>query len=434
MVAAIMDSAYNYFLATYGRSGVSRYDAHKRSELRNTYNNIVKANKESPLYRIKESRDLDQFAIDIKEHAREIKNVIASLSPDGEGIEDAFQKKVAVSDQPDVVTAEYIGNGLESSDGADFAIEVKELASPQVNIGNFLRDDARDIEPGSYSFDLNTTTASYEFRFTVNPDDTNRSILEKLSKLFRTTNIDLTAEVVSDGNGRSALRTESKQAGRKGSKGDLFQISPDGSSSSIAAINALGINHVTTEARDASFLLNGVPHTSYSNAFTINNTFELRLKGISPDGKPAHIGYKTNADAVADNIQTLIDAYNRMVMTANKYLTSQQDGARLLSDIGGVATHYQDEFESLGLKVSENKAIAVDRALLTEAVSSPNRKESFSTLNHFKDSLYSKAEKVSVDPMNYVNKIMVAYKNPGRNFATPYITSLYSGMMLDSYC
>ena len=35
--------------------------------------------------------------------------------------------------------------------------------------------------------------------------------------------------------------------------------------------------------------------------------------------------------------------------------------------------------------------------------------------------------------MNYVNKVVVAYKNPGHNFATPYITSIYSGMMLDNY-
>ena len=35
--------------------------------------------------------------------------------------------------------------------------------------------------------------------------------------------------------------------------------------------------------------------------------------------------------------------------------------------------------------------------------------------------------------MNYVQKVVVAYKNPGHNFNTPYISSIYSGMMLDSY-
>ena len=37
--------------------------------------------------------------------------------------------------------------------------------------------------------------------------------------------------------------------------------------------------------------------------------------------------------------------------------------------------------------------------------------------------------------MNYVDKLLVAYKNPaGHNFTAPYATSVYSGMMLDQYC
>lgn len=50
---AAIDSAYQYYLSTYGNSTVSRYDTHKKSQLRDTYNKIVKTNKESPLYKIK---------------------------------------------------------------------------------------------------------------------------------------------------------------------------------------------------------------------------------------------------------------------------------------------------------------------------------------------------------------------------------------------
>ena len=44
---AAIDSAYQYYLSTYGNSTVSRYDTHKKSQLRDTYNKIVKTNKES---------------------------------------------------------------------------------------------------------------------------------------------------------------------------------------------------------------------------------------------------------------------------------------------------------------------------------------------------------------------------------------------------
>ena len=64
-----IDTAYNYFMTTYGNNIGNRYESHKKSELRDTYNKIVKANKDSPLYKIKDTEDMGQFAIDIKEHA-----------------------------------------------------------------------------------------------------------------------------------------------------------------------------------------------------------------------------------------------------------------------------------------------------------------------------------------------------------------------------
>ena len=49
---AIIDSAYHYYLSVYGNSATSRYDTHKKSELRNVCSDIVKVNKTSPLYKI----------------------------------------------------------------------------------------------------------------------------------------------------------------------------------------------------------------------------------------------------------------------------------------------------------------------------------------------------------------------------------------------
>ena len=42
---ARIDSAYNYYMSTYANKEVSRYDSHKKSDLRKIYNQIVKKNK-----------------------------------------------------------------------------------------------------------------------------------------------------------------------------------------------------------------------------------------------------------------------------------------------------------------------------------------------------------------------------------------------------
>lgn len=432
MASALMDTMYNYYLSTYGNSTVSRYDSHKKSELRSVYNNIVKTNKESPLYKIKNSTDMQRFAIDIKEHARQINNVIASLST-GDSLKATFQKKVAVSDQENVVDVSYIGNGSDSENTDSFTIQVKQLASAQINKGNYLRQNGTDFKPGNYSFDLTTTNNSYEFQFTVNEEDFNRDVQEKLARLFNTAKIGIQAEITENEARESALSLTSNQTGLSDAEEFLFRVSPDGSNESADAIQKLGIGEITTPAANSSFLLNGVERSSYANSFTINNTFEVHLKSVSPDETPATLGFKPNIDAAEDNIRELVNAYNSIIETAKQYEGRQEESNKLLNDMGSVAIHYRDAFEQIGLMVGDDATISIDREKLAEAVDSENAEKNFSVLNHFKNSLSAKATQASINPMQYVNKLVVAYKNPGRNFATPYITSMYSGMMLDKY-
>ena len=91
---AAIDSVYNYYLSTYANTtGPSRYDSHKKSELRDTYNKIIKSNKDSPLYKLNlNDGDMKKFAIDLKEQARYTQHVVSSLSADEGGIE-AFKRR-----------------------------------------------------------------------------------------------------------------------------------------------------------------------------------------------------------------------------------------------------------------------------------------------------------------------------------------------------
>lgn len=129
------------------------------------------------------------------------------------------RKKLRFPSDEDLVTAEYVGNGNDAENTDSFSIEVKQLACPQVNYGNYLKNNALDFAPGSYSFDLNTVSNSYEFQFNVNEDDTNRSVLAKLAKLINGAGVGLNAKLVMDDRDMSALKIESVQTGlEEGSK------------------------------------------------------------------------------------------------------------------------------------------------------------------------------------------------------------------------
>ena len=409
---ARIDSAYDYYISTYAQKKVSRYDSHKKSDLRKVYNQIVKSNKDSPLYKIPNIEDAKRHAIDIKESAKSIQNVVASLADRYGAFEDSFQKKVAVSSDEEEVGVTYIGDGSEDNNAENFSISVKELAAPQTNVGNYLKDTYHSLPTGSYSFDLNTGSGSYEFQYNVSLEESNLDILTKLANLVNSSDLGITAELRSDGDGSSALALTSLQTGLSENETSLFTIAPNASAASIEAMDVLGINQITEPAHNSSFTLNGTEHSSYSNTFSINNAFELTLK--KPSAAPVTIGFKPNTDAIADNIQTLVDAYNSILSTAHSLSDSNASaGNRLFNDMVSVSRGQQGSLQYIGLMSSEDGTLHIDKDI--------------------RDSIGQKAESVAINPMSYVNKVVVAYKNPGHNFATPYISSIYSGMMLDEY-
>lgn len=430
---ARIDSAYDYYVSTYANKEVSRYDAHKKSDLRKVYNNILKVNKDSPLYKILHMEEAKKYAIDIKENAKSIQNVVSSLSDKYGSFADSFQKKVAVSSDDSKVGVTYIGDGTESDQTESFQIAVQELAAPQVNTGNFLENDAHSLRPGAYSFDLNTSSAAYEFQYSVSAEETNLDILNKLAGLVNRSNLGITAAIQYNGENCSALTLTSVQTGIGDSGNSLFTISPDASSGSTEVMGILGIDQISSKPHNSSFTLNGKQHNSVSNTFSINNAFELTLKGVT-DETETTISFKPNTDAIADNIQTLVDVYNNIISTADSYAGSDaSDGNKLQRDVASLSKNNQVALENIGLMVADNGSISIDKEILADAVAPEHADDTFETLSSFRDSIGKKAENIAVNPMNYVNKIVVSYKNPGHNFATPYISSIYSGMMLDDY-
>lgn len=429
-----IDSAYSYYLMTYADQKTTRYDSHKKSDLRKVYNSIVKSNKDSPLYKISNLDSAKRYAIDIKEKAKSIQNVVASLSDNYGEFSDSFQKKVAVSSDEDTVSVDYIGDGTEKNRTSQFDIQINRLASPQVNTGNYLKSSALSFIPGSYSFDLNVGASAYEFQYNVSPGESNRDVIEKLAKLVNNSNLGVDASVLENDKDEVALSLTSHQTGLGENEKALFSVNPASNSESINAMNLLGIHNITKPSGNSDFLLNGISQTSLSNTFTVNNAFELTLKKPTSGDTSVTIGFKANTDAVADNIGKLVDAYNGILKVAENYTaTGDGQGNRLLSDMSSVSKSRSASLNEIGLMVAENGSINIDREKLAAAISPERMEDTFAKLAEFRDAVGQKADNASVNPMKYVDKVVVEYKNPGHTFAAPYMSSIYSGMMLDSF-
>ena len=110
-----LNTVYNHFMTTYAPNSInSKYDTHKKSELRGVYNSIVKMNKDAPLFLLDTSPKTQEFAVSLKEGARSLKNVISSVTPEDNG--DLLSQKTVSSSDESIVTASYIGDATEGSE------------------------------------------------------------------------------------------------------------------------------------------------------------------------------------------------------------------------------------------------------------------------------------------------------------------------------
>lgn len=429
---AALNTVYNHFMTTYAPEGTNtKYDTHKKSELRGVYNSIVKMNKDAPLFLLDTSAKTQEYAVSLKEGARSLRNVISSVSPD-DGQDLLSQKSVSSSDES-VVTASYIGEA-STEDVPSIDIEVKQLADTQVNMGKFLPEGEMELAPGTYSFDVSSRDTDYEFQFNIGENDTNRTIEEKLARLITKSNIGIQASTVSDGNGNLALRLESDESGAKEDGKLQFRITDDKTSKTQGTVEYFGLDNVEREPANSRFILNGEERSTQANTFTIDKTFEVTLNSISEDGVAAQIGLKTDVESITDNISRLVEGYNSFMNKAAAYLESQPYSSRLMREMNAISSLYGDSLSEIGINIEEGGTISLDKEALSKTAKSDGALEKFASIKSFTGAVLDKINKVALNPMDYTQKTIVAYKNPGKSFVSPYVTSNYSGMMFSSYC
>ena len=432
---SIIDNVYNHYLTTYApKSTDSKYDTHKKSELRGIYNSMLKLNKDAPLYILDSSKDSREFVVGLKENARQLRNTIASLG----GLEDdeLINKKAAYSTDEDMVSASFIGD-IDSDDAPSFNIEVTSLAEGQTNLGYALDSNASvSLPTDTYSFDININDLNYEFQFNVREGDTNKDIQERLARLITNADVGIEADVLENGKGSSALRLSSSTSGLKAGRQTIFDVSENNSSKSSGAVEYLGIDYISKQPSNAEFLLNGEARSASSNHFTIDKQYELTLKGVHRyEGQSAEVGVKDDLDSITENVSNLLSGYNNFIKVASEYREGHPASSRLLGEMDRLVSYYKEDLEPLGLTASQDGKVELNEKNFKSAlVANDDYSSSLSTIKDFASSVLRKANQISLNPMEYVDKTVVAYKNPGHNFTAPYVSSNYSGMLFNSYC
>lgn len=433
--SAILSNVYNFYQADLvPRSSSNRFDAHKKKDLKEVYRSIVKISKDEPVFLMKHNKEVERYTIHMKENALRFRSDVAALG----GLDDTtlFNQKTAFSSDTSVaVVTDSAIRELKDDElkDADAELSVERLATPQINEGKFLpAGAAAGIDEGEYSFDVSTATSNYELQFAISPTDTNFDIQSRLARLVNNFNLGLKAKVESNGNGESALVIRSNAIGDR--PGSHFTISDEETSQKGGIVDYLGIREAATEAADAVYHVDGREYQSSSNDIGIGGLYEVQLKGLTAPGQTVRIGVKPDVESVKDNIISLTGSYNSFLKATAEYIDQQPRTNLLVRDMQFNSAFYTSSLSRLGIKQEEDGTISVDEDQLGTGLKNSDPSEELNTLKDFTRFALRKAHQVQLNPMDYADKRIVAYKDPTKqHYANPYVTSAYSGMLFNGY-
>ena len=392
----VNNNIYNHMSAQFVPK--KRETTHKSSELKAVYSNMSKLNKTSPLYLVSMSDKKQEHVIDIKEQAITLRDVAENFSnPDSR----VYSEKTLYSSDESSVTGSFRRQPKDALP-PELTISVDRLASEQVNVGEYLRSAGLDLKPGSQSFAIDTVDGLSQFNISVSEDDTNIEVQNRVAEAVNNRDIGINASIVRDG-ATSAIMLSSAETGASAASSGLhFSLKDENGGQGI--VDTLGLSNVKQRPQNSEFTINGEAHSSTSNHISINQ------------------------------IENFVDAYNKLVGLAEKEGPVNIGSRSLLKDVSGMIKKHTDSLEKAGIHVDETGRLHMPDIDETNLFKEEKLAELFRDNSEFRKDINTATDRLTLDPIAYINKLIVTYPNKeDKTAGATYTQSLYSGLMYNNY-
>ena len=145
--------------------------------------------------------------------------------------------------------------------------------------------------------------------------------------------------------------------------------------------------------------------------------------------------YHPDSDLIIEGVQDFVDDYNTIVKNNVSFEKKTDTPAKLLRELKGIIGSSKNELEAAGLNFNQDGAIELDTSLAMQAIEDGDMQKLFSKESPFVNRLFTKMDSVKLNPVEYIDKKIVSYPDyskPAKGYS--YITSLYSGLIFNSYC
>lgn len=427
-----MIQVYNNYLTEYS-SSLSRYSsAHKPKELKDIYSRIVSLNRHSAYYKLDLSKDKQFFSLTLKDAALTLSDKLKELS--GVLLKPAVTSGVQSSD-PSGVSAKLLFPE-QNTFSEPISVQVHSLASPQVNRGLFVPSDTEGPAPGSYRFHIQTGDEDYEFSYKITGNSTNRELMNKLTDFINKSNISVRAEVEensSAGISRMVLHSAETGVARDESLRFIIADSATPAPEFPGLVSYFGLDHVAQAPANARFSLNGAEKESARNEVLAGRDLALTL--LRATDEPVKISPKTIGEQTVTGLQSFLDGYNTIIRLSQNGLPGNRRSARLQNELNHILSSDIGKLQSSGIHRGEDLTLSLESDTLQTSEAAKQLRELFEEPDGMLARLSRKMQDIALNPMEYVDKTIVTYPNTSRaGFNTPYNTSVYSGIMFNSYC
>ena len=400
-----------------------RTRTHKASELKAVYNSISKYNQSSPLYLVSLSESRQTHMIDIKEQALTLRDITDQLAnPESE----LYTKKQIFTDNPDAVSGSFRAHATgELPD--QMTLQIDQLASEQVNIGNYLASDDLALTPGSYSFSMQTEHGSLPFTLSVSDNGTNLSLQQQLADQINRRHIDIRASIIKEGS-TSALMLTSNDTGTPATDTSLYFSFNQKQDTDV--IDTFGLNQVNTYPENARFYINDLVHSSASNHISINQMAEFDFHKTTDS--PVNVHFTPDRHLLVDQLTSFTDAYNQLVTLSEEGEPTTIGSRNLYHDISGIVSRHEDQLASIGITVGEDRRLTLN-AEQAVGISYDSLNALFGADSGLRQDISKAVNRLTLDPLAYVDRLIVTYPNAKEKQTATYTQSVYSGLMYNNY-
>ena len=417
-----LNNVYNFYSSQIMvPKGNNRFHSHKRDDLKTLYNNMVKENQHSPIYKFAFPDSTQIYAIGIKEAAMALEAESKALGSPNTNI---FDEMMAVSDNENIVYASLREDALEELP-ENLSIRVNTLASGQTNVGSYLPSNESSFPVGTYSLGIAIENSHYTFNLTVHNGDTNQQIQRNLVNSINNNHIGVHAAIRHNRLAEtSALVLRSDRVGIPNDDDLIFQFDETYLDNDIAL--ALGIDHVESPPVNAEFYINDILHSSVSNRISLNYSMDIDLLATSDSDVSVYL--MPDQDKISNKLRNFVNSYNQLVDIARNG-SGQKSASRLFRDITGIAKRNKNALQSIGLTIDENGYLNKTEETDNTQISRLFDEE----LSDFRRDIKRTTDKMTLNPLDYIDKIIVTYPNTTGTYPNPYNPSRYSGLLFNDY-